>query len=132
MRPVPALLALTALLAACRQDETISAYAGKGSTWRLDAIDDNPASGTATISFPKEGRITGKAPCNRYTAGQGATYPWFSLTDLVAIKAACPALAAESVYFAALALMAFAEVQGDVLILSGEGGRSMTFTRLQD
>lgn len=132
MRPTLALLALIALLAACRQDETISAYAGKGSTWQLSAIDDRPADNAATISFPAEGKITGKAPCNSYTAGQSAPYPWFSLTDLAATKAACPALAAEGAYFTALALMTFAEVQGDVLILSGEGGRSMTFTRLQD
>lgn len=132
MRPILALLALTALLAACRQDETISAYAGKGSVWRLSAIDDVPVSTAATIGFPKEGRIAGEAPCNGYSAGQGAPYPWFSATDIVATRAGCPALQAENAYFTALALMAFAEVQGDVLILSGEGGRSMTFTRLQD
>jgi len=132
MRPTLALVVLTALLAACRQDETISAYAGRGSVWQLTEVDNRPADSNATIGFPGEGRITGKAPCNSYTAGQDAPYPWFSFADLVATKTACPALDAESAYFAALVRMTFAEVQGDVLILSGEGGRSMTFTRIQD
>jgi heat shock protein HslJ len=134
MRALFVLLALSVPLAACRQDETLSAYAGQGSTWQLTAIDDAPvaAGAAATISFPAEGRIAGTGPCNRFTASQSAPYPWFSLTGLAATRTACPALDAETAFFRALAMMAFAEVQGDVLILSAEGGRSLRFARLQD
>ena len=130
MRP----LVLTALLfsAACAGDETLSGYADAQATYLLETIDGAPFPARATIALPEEGRAEGEAPCNRWSAGQSAPYPWFALGPIVTTRRACPDLAAEQAFLAALAAMTLAEVQGPVLILSDEAGREMLFRAVQD
>ncbi|MBM7070117.1 META domain-containing protein [Actibacterium sp. 188UL27-1] len=117
------------LLSFCQPDETISAYAGTGSQWRLVSIDDQPFEASADLLFPEEGEVTGAGPCNTFTARQTAPYPWIEVRDIAAARRACPDLPAETIFFEALEAMALAEVSGDILILTDESGRQLIFER---
>lgn len=121
------LLALLGLLAACGPDETISGFLDPGETWQLRELDGAPWTERAALSFPGPGRVTGQGPCNSFTAAQSAPYPWIDIGPVAATRRACPELAAEARFFAALGAMAVAEVSGDVLLLTGEEGREMVF-----
>lgn len=118
---------LTVPLCCSCTDETLSGYAGTKVEYVLQALDDRPFAARATLSFPKPGQIAGQAPCNRYFGSLDVPYPWFKGEGLVATEMACPDLAAEGAFFAALAEMTFAEVSGKVLILSNGTGREMVF-----
>ena len=120
-------LAVLLVLGACAADETVSGYAGAGSSWAL-----SPEAGfgdRVTLSLPEPGRVEGQAPCNRYNAAQTAPYPWFELGPIASTRMACPELQKEAAFFAALGSMTISEVSGDVLILSNEAGESLTFQR---
>ena len=115
------------LLAACGPDETISGYADPKATYVLREIDGAPFASIATIRFPQEGQVAGSGPCNGYTASQSVPYPWFALGPIAATRKACPALGDEGTFFEALATMEFAEVTGDVLILSNGNNQQLVF-----
>lgn len=121
------LLVLPLLLAACRADETVSAFADPQALYRLVEVNGMPFDGRATIRFPQEGRVSGRGPCNSFTASQTAPYPWFELGPLAATRALCPRIEAERAYFAALAGMSNVEVMGGVVILRNEAGDEMVF-----
>ena len=111
----------------CQGDETISAYSPEGVTWNLASIDGVAFDSNATITFPKEGEIAGKAPCNSYFGKQSAPYPWFGLKDIGATRMACPDLEQENLFFAALNEMTISEVVGTTMILTNETGGEMVF-----
>ncbi len=115
------------VLVNCRGDETVAAYGAAGIIWQLHEIDGQPFEARATLSFPEEGKLSGDAPCNHYFGAQTAPYPWFKAENVGATRRACPDLAAETVYLAALSEMSLAEVAGDTLILSNDAGREMVF-----
>lgn len=117
-------------LTACQEDETISGYILSETEWALVEMGGAPFAAHATIAFPKAGKITGQAPCNRYFADQTAPYPWFEVGQIGATKMACPDLSAETEFFAGLARVTLSEVSGDTLILSTDDGFEMVF-RLQ-
>ncbi len=117
-------------LAACQGDETISGYALSDAEWMLVDMGGTPFAARATITFPQQGKIVGQAPCNRYVADQTAPYPWFEAGPIGATKMACPDQAAEVDFFAGLMRVTLAEVSGDTLILSTEGGFEMLFRAL--
>lgn len=123
--------AITLLLgiAACEQDESISAFVDVGSVWQLTSIGGVAFSAKATLVFPKPGQVTGQAPCNNYSAAQTAPYPWFELGPIIATKRACPDLAAEGLMMKTLQSMTISEVSGDVLVLSDDTGFEMLFQR---
>ncbi|MGR3484564.1 MAG: META domain-containing protein [Paracoccaceae bacterium] len=121
-------LAIPALLAACAGDETLTAYGGAG-TWELAELSGAPPPGPLTLTFAPGGAVSGQAPCNRLTARQTAPYPWIALEAIATTRMACPDLAAEAALIDALSAMRLAEAQGDVLILTGEGGAGMVFAR---
>ena len=108
-------------------DETVSGYADPAAVYLLAEIDGEAFGSRASMSFPEEGQATGEAPCNRWSAAQSAPYPWLELGPIAATRRACPALEDERRFFEALAEMTLVEVQGDVLILSNDDGREMTF-----
>lgn len=124
MRPLAFLL----LLAACGPDETLTGYGAAGS-WTLSAIDDEAFPSRATIVFEEDGKVSGNAPCNGYGTSQTAPYPWLELGLIRATKRACADLKLEQAYFTALGSMTLVEVSGDVLVLSNDAGKTMTFTR---
>ncbi|MGC1495846.1 MAG: META domain-containing protein [Sulfitobacter sp.] len=122
------LIAALSLTAACKKDETVRAYGGAGKDWHLSELNENPFTAKATLTFPEAGRIAGNAPCNSYNATMTVPYPWFEVGPIAATKRACPDLAAEAAFFAALDTATLSEVQGNFLILSNTDGLSMVFT----
>lgn len=122
-----AVMAVLAGLWGCAGDETVAGHGAAGRIWQLAELDGSPFAARATLSFPQEGRIAGEGPCNRFFATQSAPYPWFAVKDIAATRRACPELAAEAAFFAALRAMTLAEVAGDTLILRDDTGREMVF-----
>ncbi|MCO4843129.1 MAG: META domain-containing protein [Yoonia sp.] len=113
---------------ACQADETLSAYSTVEGAYVLMSLDAEPlGSGTATLDVSQAGRVTGKGPCNSYSADQKAVYPWFELGPIISTRMACPDLPSEAFYFEALSEMTLAETQGNILILYNTDGREMVF-----
>lgn len=126
MKHMIALSAALLSVAACK-DETLSGYAPKNTSWVWQELDGTPAPARATLRLPRQGQVTGRAPCNNYSARQTAPYPWFKVEAVTATKVACPDLKSETMFFDALAQMSLAEVSGDTLLLSNDDGREMLF-----
>ena len=126
MKPILTALCLLALIA-CKTDETLAGYGVADRVWVLAELDGAAFAAKATMQFPEAGKITGDAPCNRYSGAMTAPYPWFEAEDLAVTRMACPDLAAESAFFGALSGMTQSEVSGDTLILTNEAGREMLF-----
>lgn len=121
-------LLLLILLTGCFGDEGLTGYAP--GQWRL--VQAGPqATNTPrqhiTLDLSSRGRISGQGPCNTYSATQTAPYPWFEPGPIASTRAACPDLAAERAYLAALSRMQLAEVSGPVLILSNEAGETLEY-----
>jgi heat shock protein HslJ len=116
-------------LAACQGDETISGYADTEAVYQLEELAGAAFNARATIALPEEGTGRGEPPCNTWSAAQSAPYPWLELGPIAATKRACPDLDAETRFFEALGAMSLAEVQGDILILSGDTDATMVFRR---
>lgn len=121
------IIAFTCLLSACQADETVTAYLPGPSVFHVVSIDGEPFDDIATIDLSEAGRITGKAPCNQYSADQKAVYPWFEAGMITSTRMACPNLDAEALYLSALFEMTLSEVAGDILILSNTQGREIVF-----
>ncbi len=124
-------LSIPILLAACLKDETVSGYADPGATYQLVEMDGAAFDARATISFPEQGSVTGKGPCNSYGASQSAPYPWLEIGAIRATRAACSDLALENQFFAALSGMSQIETFGDTVILRDDDGREMIFRTSQ-
>lgn len=114
-------------ISACYQDETVAGYSDAEKTWVLSALDNAPFTILATVEFPEDGKISGQAPCNRYTGAMTAPYPKFEAKQVASTKMACPHLDEETRFFEALSAMTLAEVSGDVMTLTSESGRKMIF-----
>jgi heat shock protein HslJ len=112
-------LTIPILLAACLKDETISGYVDQTASFQLVEINGTPFTATATLSFPKQGQISGKAPCN--------TSPWFEIGPIAATRATCPEITQETEFFAALARMTLIETLADVVILRNDENEEMLF-----
>ncbi len=126
MKKILLTLSLFTLLVACK-DETLSGYTPEKTTWVLQSLNEAPFDATATLTFPKKGKIAGQGPCNGFTGNQTVPYPWFSAEGIAATKMACPKIAEEAQFFEALQKMTLSEVSGDTLILSTEDGSQMLF-----
>ncbi len=108
------------------EDETISGYVDSTS-WKLTEINGKAFNDRAILSFPSQGRVEGKAPCNGFAAEQTAPYPWFKLGPILSTKMGCPNLDAEDQFLTSLAAMRIAETLSGTLILSNEQGQTMVF-----
>lgn len=122
-----AALVLILTIAACRGDETVSAYGGAGQNWHLAEINGTPFNAQATVTFPTPGEIAGQAPCNTYSGAMTAPYPWFETGPLATTRMACRDLAAESQFFKALSQMTQSEVSGKTMILRNDKDQEMVF-----
>lgn len=121
-----AALLLPLILGYCT-DETLTGYGAAGKTFVLQSINGEAFTADATINFPEEGRISGQAPCNTYSATQDVPYPWFKAGPILSTKRACPDLKAETQFFQALEKMTLSEVSNQFLILSTAEGDKMEF-----
>ena len=126
MKTVLTTLCLFALIA-CKTDETLAGYGAADRVWVLAELDGAAFAAKATMQFPEPGKITGDAPCNRYSGAMTAPYPWFDAQGLAVTRMACPDLAAESAFFGALSEMTQSEVSDNTLILTNEAGQEMLF-----
>ncbi len=113
--------------AACNGDESVAKYGAAGKVWTLTEMMGEPFTARATMEFGEDGRVSGKAPCNSYSAQQSVPYPWFKIGPVMSTKMACPDLQKETAFFANLAKMTLSEVSGETLILSNEAGDTMVF-----
>ena len=104
------------------QDQTVRAYGGGEHIWQLSELRGAPFTSSATLHFPQIGVISGDAPCNSYRAEMHIPYPWFGVDQIAATKRACPDLAAEAAFFAALKEASLSNVGPDTLVLSNEAG----------
>lgn len=120
-------LILLLMLTGCRDEENAQPYDAPDKTWRLVELNGKSFAANATLSFPEQGRVAGKAPCNAYNGSMSAPYPSFEVGPIAATKMACPDLAAESEFFAALDAARTAEGTDDTLILSNTDGLRMVF-----
>lgn len=123
-----AALVAAAALTGCQKDETVTGYGGADKVWGLESMDGESFDAQASLSFPEPGKIAGQAPCNSFSATQGAPYPWIEIGPVAATRMACPEMAAEQAFFDALDKMSLVEVAGDTMILSNDAGRQMVFT----
>lgn len=121
------LLSLLSFIPACQGDETIRAYGAADRVWTVTEIDGTNFNAKATLLFPNEGTISGRAPCNGFSAPMTVPYPWFETGPIISTKMACADLDAENQFFEALGAMSLSEVLGDILILSTPEGRKMVF-----
>tara|TARA_R110002096_G_scaffold14582_2_gene50618 strand:- start:32536 stop:32916 length:381 start_codon:yes stop_codon:yes gene_type:complete len=119
------ILALT--MTACQADETTTYDADI--VWVLTALNDAPPKSQVTLTFPKQGKIAGKAPCNRYFGTQTKPYPWFETGPIASTKMACPNLNEEINYLQTLNKATSAKVTKTTLILSNDTGALLTYKR---
>ncbi|QBF30019.1 META domain-containing protein [Thalassococcus sp. S3] len=121
-------LLLTLLIASCQPDETVRGHGAGDRIWVLQELNGAPFTPRATLQFPERGRMTGDAPCNRYSTGMTMPYPWFEVGPIAATKRGCPDLDAEVAFFDALRSMTLVEVVNQTMILTNETGGEMLFT----
>lgn len=81
-----AFLSIFAVAAAHAADEAIQG------DWRVEQIDGAPVlkGSTVTMRFDAEGRVSGKASCNRYGASYRIDGESVSFTQAMATRMACP------------------------------------------
>ncbi len=113
------------VLAGCG-DETVTAYAER-TEYSLQTLNGMETTAALTLEVGTPGLVAGAGPCNRYSAAQTAPYPWFELGPIATTKRACPELAVEAEYLAALSRMTVAEAVGTTLILTNDAGEEMVF-----
>ncbi|SEM98010.1 Heat shock protein HslJ [Gemmobacter aquatilis] len=116
------------LLAAC-QEEPQAALTPEALArdWRLVALNGAAAPARATLDLREPGKAAGQAPCNRWFATRSGDLPAFTLSQIGATRMACPDLAAESAYLAALAAVTGAALDGEALVLTGPEGGTLRF-----
>ena len=127
--PRLALLATLALTACV--NPALSADPHLRGPWQLTVLNGASFPAPATLWFDDSGNAAGQAPCNSFTATNGATLPGLALTNINSTEMACDALADEVRFFDTLAGMKTATLQDpDRLLLQGSDGRTMMFERL--
>lgn len=114
-------------VAACRGDETLTAYGAAGSDWVLTELDGQKFDARAVVQFPEQGKVQGIGPCNSFSARQTAPYPWIEIDQVASTKRGCADQKEEARFLKALTQMTLVEVSGPVLILSNDLGRRMIF-----
>lgn len=120
-----------ALLAACsptagapEPDAGMAASEGNwllpGTDWRLVEMNGAPAGGV-TATLTEDGRVVGQAQCNGFVAPYSGRWPDLAFAPVASTRMACPDLAAETDFFAALGAVNHAAISDDGLALTGPG-----------
>jgi len=105
-----------------------------GATWVVEDVAGSgiAAGSRATLTFGTDGRVTGSASCNTYTAGFVLTGEGLTIQKAAATRKACaPALMAqESAFLALLEAVTRFEIASDAaLVLHAPDGRSIRARR---
>jgi heat shock protein HslJ len=99
-----------------------------GIDWLLIAVDGVVFEAETTLHIEADGAMHGRAPCNRWSAANRAMLPKLDLGVIRSTRMACPQLAEEQAFFAALVGVTDARVDGTgSLILSSPDGRTLEF-----
>lgn len=98
-------------------------------TWSLTELNGAAYDGKATIAFPEEGAIAGKAPCNNFMGSLDGTPEAFTLGPLAATQMMCPDMEAETAFFGLLSSMTMAEISDETVTLGNADGAQMVFSR---
>ncbi len=106
--------------------ETVSEPGTFSGTWILEEIDGTPFAARASLTFPGDGSLHGRAPCNSFGGSLAADYPDFGLGGIRITRSMCADIAAEREFLGALGAMETAEISGDKMVLSS-GSRRMVF-----
>jgi heat shock protein HslJ len=101
-----------------------------GTEWRLVELDGAPFPARATATLTEDGRVTGQAPCNRFTATWTGRWPELAFAPAASTRMACPELEAETAFFAALGRIDRAALGPDGLTLTGPGPTRMRWLRV--
>ncbi len=123
---------LSVLASACTPlPDTVGEAAPSGTVWRLDEVNDAPATYPATLRLLEDGRVIGAAPCGRFQARQEAPLPWVQITGIAPAATRCARAQDQRAFFLALEAMDFAEVSGTNLLLSNDRGQTLYFRAAQ-
>jgi len=95
--------------------------------WKLQSLDGENVSSLVTLTFDKENRVAGQAPCNRYFGSNEAELPDFRMGPIGSTRMACEHLELEGTYFAALMAMRTAEISENKLILRSPEGAQLIY-----
>lgn len=99
--------------------------------WTLVSLDGVEPTVQTTIRIDEPGHLGGQGPCSRYFADVTGPWPSFRPGMIGAARMACPDMAAEAQYFAALQAMETAEIKDGTLRLTG-GGHELVFRKPLD
>lgn len=125
----PLVFSLWALLSGCQVDPTAALDSVTGPVWVVQTLDGAAFPAAATLRFSPDGRVSGKAPCNRYFGAVKFTGSDLSIGPLASTKMACDALEDETRYLLALAAMTELKLSRNQLILRDASGRELTFKK---
>ena len=115
------LLVATLLLAITIPPAAAQAPLG-GTGWRVVAIDAKPVTDAGTLQFA-DGKVSGKAACNRFNATAKTEAGRLTLGPLATTRMMCPRMDVERLLLAALGTVARFEVQGARLRLFDASGQ---------
>lgn len=127
----PLLFSLWSLLSGCQVDPTAALDSVVGPVWVVQTLDGTTFPAAATLRFSPDGRVSGKAPCNRYFGAVEITDSVMTIGPLASTKMARKNLSDDYSYLAALGSMNQLRMDSDRLILTGPTGSEMVFV-LQD
>jgi heat shock protein HslJ len=96
--------------------------------WTLNLVDGKPVAYSATINLGVEGRVSGQAPCNRYSGSLKADGNSFVPGMIASTKMACENMAVEADFFKILAGVTTKEGGSGIMTLRG-GGHELTFVQ---
>lgn len=125
--PSHAVLLLILMFTVFQPDETLRRYGGADRLWTLETLSGAPFPAKATLTFPARNMVAGTGPCNSFHSTNVTPYPWIAFGPIAATRRACPDLAAEQLYFNALAQATIAVIDGNTLTLSNEDTDLLVF-----
>ena len=89
--------------------------------WVLTMVDGEVPRYSATLSLAEPGKISGQAPCNRFSGPVARVDASFVVGDLGTTRMSCADLAGEAEFLALLAGIKEAEEMPGLLVLKGNG-----------
>lgn len=100
-----------------------------GTSWRLAELGGAPYSARVTATLNPDGTVTGEGPCNSFRAPYSGRWPNLAFAPIATTRRACPDLAAESAFFAALEQVRRAGIGENGLTFTG-AGPALRFERI--